>query len=136
MSQIGPLGDALSQMLQNVAMTNQSAATTTITPDAATTSPDGAAAAPEAVPSDAQPAPVGRHHSHGHGHAYGLMFKKIEAAVTSALQAAQSDAAADPNKVIEDAIAQVLKGAPIKVAAPGQAPNNSALQKVEVMICM
>ena len=42
-----------------------------------------------------------------------------EAAVTSALQASKNDAAADPNKVIQDAIAKVLKDGP---GAPTNTP--------------
>lgn len=45
----------------------------------------------------------GGHHHHGGG-----MFKKIEDAVTSALQSAGSSS--DPNKVVQDAIAKVLNG--------------------------
>jgi hypothetical protein len=50
---------------------------------------------------------VGQHH-HRHHHGGGEMFKKIEAAVTSALQSA--DSSADPNKVVEDAIATIFQG--------------------------
>jgi hypothetical protein len=49
----------------------------------------------------------GHHHHHGGGGA----FKQIQDAVTSALQGAQSSGAssADPNQIIEDAIAKVLQ---------------------------
>lgn len=79
----------------------------------ATASP--AAAAPAAVDSatvtdpaadTTQAAQASGHHHHGHG---GGLFKKIESAVTTALQSAQSDPSADPNKVVEDAIAKVFK---------------------------
>jgi hypothetical protein len=45
----------------------------------------------------------------GHHHGHGGLFKKVEAAVTTALEAAKSDPNADPNKVVEDAIAKVFK---------------------------
>ncbi|MCX5660479.1 MAG: hypothetical protein NTW19_12260 [Planctomycetota bacterium] len=54
---------------------------------------------------------AGRAHGH-HGHHGGGLFKKIEAAVTSALQDSSNDPSADPNKVIQDAIAKVLKDGP------------------------
>jgi hypothetical protein len=48
------------------------------------------------------------HHHHGHGGAE--MFQKLQSAVTTALQAAQSDGSSDPNQVVEDAIQKVLAG--------------------------
>jgi hypothetical protein len=75
------------------------------TPTVAPADPTSATSAttPAADPQATQAA-AGQHH-HGHG---GL-FKKIESAVTDALQAAKSDPSADPNKVVEDAIAKVFK---------------------------
>ena len=49
----------------------------------------------------------GAHHHHGHGH--GGSIKQIQDAVNSALRAAQSDGSSDPKKIVEDAIAKVLK---------------------------
>jgi hypothetical protein len=49
----------------------------------------------------------GGHHHHHHGSG---SLKQIQDAVTSALQTAQSTGSAtDPNKIVEDAIAQILK---------------------------
>jgi hypothetical protein len=56
-----------------------------------------------------------RKRSGGHHHGHGGLFKKIESAVTTALDAAKSDPSADPNKVVQDAIAKVFQdngGAP------------------------
>lgn len=51
---------------------------------------------------------AGTHHHHG-GHGGGM--KKLQDAVTSALQSAQqSGSSSDPNQVIEDAITKFLKG--------------------------
>lgn len=48
---------------------------------------------------------------HGHHHHQGGALKEIQDAVTTALQSAQSSGSnADPNKIIESAIAQVLSG--------------------------
>jgi hypothetical protein len=56
----------------------------------------------------------------GHHHGHGQQFSKIEDAVTSALQSAQSDPSADPNKVIEDAIAKVFQGGNNPGDPPGE----------------
>jgi hypothetical protein len=75
------------------------------TPTVAPADPTSATSAttPAADPQATQAAAPQHHHGHGG------MFKKIESAVTDALQAAKSDPSADPNKVVEDAIAKVFK---------------------------
>jgi len=70
----------------------------------------------------------GHHHHHGGGH--GGLFKKVESAVTDALQAAKSDPSADPNKVVQDAIAKVFKDngvTPGAGGAPGQGVGKSGV---------
>jgi hypothetical protein len=57
-----------------------------------------------AAPQQAQQA----HHHHHHGG--GQFFAKIQAAVTTALQSAQSNGASDPNQIVQNAIESVLKG--------------------------
>lgn len=59
--------------------------------------------------------------SPGYGARHALIAK-IEAAVTTALQSSQSNASADPNQVIQNAIAQVLSGN----ASPTQAAASTA----------
>jgi hypothetical protein len=55
---------------------------------------------------------------------HGAMIAKIESAVTQALQASQSNASADPNQVIQNAITQVLNGTNA-TPAPAGADDNS-----------
>ena len=50
------------------------------------------------------PAESGPHQSHGHGQ--NLSFKRLQDAVTAALRSVQPGDTTDPNKVIEDTIAQ------------------------------
>src|SRR6266404_661238 len=57
-------------------------------------------------PTNSGPLPAESNPSHVHGHGQGLSFKKIEDAVTTALQSVQPGDTSDPNKVIEDTIAQ------------------------------
>jgi hypothetical protein len=89
-----------------------------------------AAAASAAVSSTSAPAgDEVQKGSGGHHHGHGGLFKKIESAVTSALEAAKSDPSADPNKVVEDAIAKVFKdngGAPAGGAEGGKGGPQSA----------
>lgn len=72
----------------------------------------------------------GGHHHHHHGNQQ--LFEKIKSAVTSALQSSSSNGASDPNKAVEDAIAQVLKENGVGGAtaggtpAAGSAPGNEA----------
>jgi hypothetical protein len=105
-SSIGGSGQDLYQFLQSVSA-NGTASTSSASATAA--QPTGTDTADATGATGAQP-----HHHHHHGGGGGDLFKKIEDAVTSALQSAQSQgangtASADPNQTIEDAIAQVFK---------------------------
>src|SRR4051812_35054769 len=55
-------------------------------------------------------APQELQHAHRHGGGHGQFFSKLQAAVTSALQSAQSDGTTDPNQAIQSAIESVLTG--------------------------
>jgi hypothetical protein len=82
------IGQSLLQQLQQLSTSSQA--------DTSTTSPSTAGT----------PKAAGHHHHHR-----GNDFQKIQDAVTTALQSAQSSGnSTDPNKVIESAIAQVLGG--------------------------
>jgi hypothetical protein len=123
-SSIGGSGQDLYQFLQSVSASGAaSISSASATAAAQPTGTDGTGAA------GAQP----HHHHHHHGGGGGDLFKKIEDAVTSALQSAQTQgnsAATDPNQTIENAIAQVFKqqqqGTSATGAAPGNADGNSA----------
>jgi hypothetical protein len=70
------------------------------------TDSDGDADGSSSVSTQAQPA-----HHHHHGGGGGQFFSKLQAAVTSALQSAQSDGSStDPNQIVQNAIESVLKG--------------------------
>ncbi len=87
MSSILGAGQGLFHILQNVAGTIESALVPQSQADASGSAP--------AVPSPG----YGPHHA---------LMAKIEAAVTTALQSSQTNASADPNQVIQNAISQVL----------------------------
>ena len=89
---INGLGNGLASFMQAIGPASSTPAK--VSPTSASTTTSGAA-------------PGGRrlHGSH-HG---SKMFSQIENAVTSALQAAQSGGASDPNQVIEDAISKVFR---------------------------
>lgn len=89
-------GQGLAQFLKSLSGTGSTQCASSVPSDITVTQP-----AAQAV--------QGHGHHHGHG-GNGAAFKKIEDAVTSALQSAQSDGSADPNQVIEDAIAKALGG--------------------------
>ena len=79
-----------------------------------------AATSAASIASDlAQAVSSGHHHHHGHGGS-GIL-KQIQDAVTNALQTAQtgSGSTADPNKIVESAIAQVLKAHSSATTATG-----------------
>jgi hypothetical protein len=59
----------------------------------------------QAATQQAQP-----HHHHHRDGGGGQFFSKLQSAVTTALQAAQSDGTTDPNQAIQNAIETVLKG--------------------------
>lgn len=56
-----------------------------------------------------QPAPKTHGHHHGAGGGHSSRIQQLQAAVTSALQSAQSDPSADPNQVVESALASIFK---------------------------
>jgi hypothetical protein len=57
-------------------------------------------------------------HAWGYQHGYGVMFRKLAAAITSALETAQMDPAADPNQLLQDTMAQFI--ADHNIEAPGR----------------
>jgi hypothetical protein len=122
-SSIGGSGQGLYQFLQSVSV-NGAAATSSASATAAQPNGTDATGAAGAQPHH-------HHHHHGGGGGGGDLFKKIEDAVTSALQSAQTQgngAATDPNQTIENAIAQVFKqqqGPSTSGAAPSSADGNS-----------
>jgi hypothetical protein len=108
---------SLAQFFQKLSSSSATSATTAAAPTASATPTVAATNADQTTNDSSAPARGAGAHHHGHG---GL-FKKVQAAVSSALEAAKSDPNADPNKVVEDAIAKVFKdngGAP-GAAAPG-----------------
>ena len=107
-SQISTANQGLYQLLQELRAEQQSQAATASSTTAATAAATDVSQAVQ---------PTQHHHHHGHGKA--AMFKKIEATVTSALQSAQSDPTADPNQVIEQAIAKFFKDNGITPRMPG-----------------
>ena len=100
MSSIGSigLGQGLSQLLQQLSLARP-------TQPANASSAVGAASATNSNPITPQEVQGPPRHHRGNS----ALFSKIDAAVTSALQAAQSNGSADPNKVIQDAIAKVFR---------------------------
>ena len=97
MSSISATGINLASFFQGV--TDQSAT------ESAQTSQTTAAGGTDASTSS-QEVEGGSGHHHHHG---GAMFGKIEQAVTSALQSAQSSGSTeDPNQIVQDAITKVL----------------------------
>jgi hypothetical protein len=93
-SAVNPASQSLYQFLQSISGNAQAQAASAASATASTEAPAG-----QAVQG------AGHHHHHGHGGGAG--FKKIEQAVTDALQSANGSS--DPNKTIEDAIAKVFQ---------------------------
>lgn len=95
MSAISSVGSGLQQFAQGISVN----------------APDGAATAPQAATAGGGDAVQGAHHHHrGGGHGGGAGFAKVQQAVTSALEAAQSNGSStDPNQVIQDAIKQAFQ---------------------------
>src|SRR5260221_7455015 len=98
---------------------SSSTASGSVAAPAATTASASVASVSDTTTSDGN----GVQGASGHHHGHGGLFKKVEAAVNSALEAAKSDPNADPNKVVEDAIAKVFKDS--GVTPPGGAGNAS-----------
>ena len=99
-SGISGAGNGLYQLLQRVGGSQASAPAS---------SADAAGAAGGDANGNANGVARSHRHHHHHGGGGGQFFQKIESAVSSALQSAQSNGSSDPNKVVEDAIASVLK---------------------------
>ncbi len=97
MSAINGSGNGLFQFLQQLSGNTSASSTPTVASAAGVTTPTSGQAVSGAS----------HHHKHGGGG-----FKKIEDAVTSALQSAQSNSSSDPNQIIEDALAKVLSADP------------------------
>jgi hypothetical protein len=101
------VGSSLAQFLQQL-QSNSSSSTSDV---ASTPQADATTAAASTNPSSTAPPQVGGHHHHGHGG--GGLFKKIEAAVTSALQSAQSSGGSSDgsnvDSTIQSAIEKVLQ---------------------------
>jgi hypothetical protein len=67
----------------------------------------------------------GAQHHHRHGGGGGGLMSQVQSAVTSALQSAQaSGSTADPNQVVQSAIAQVLQNGSTTSAAGGTAATS------------
>lgn len=94
MSSVNGIGSDLYQLLQGFSANQQAQ------PPATT------AASAQAGSQQAPQGAHGHHHHHGGG---GQFFQQIQSAVTQALQSAKSDSSADPNQVVQDAIAKVLQ---------------------------
>jgi len=93
---------SLAQFFQKLSSSSSTSATSATAPAAPTVAPANA----DSTTNDSSAPARG---AGGHHHGHGGLFKKVEAAVSSALDAAKSDPNADPNKVVEDAIAKVFK---------------------------
>ncbi|MDB5303245.1 MAG: hypothetical protein JWM97_794 [Phycisphaerales bacterium] len=103
-SSVGGVGQGLYQFIRSISATSPSQ-------PAASTDATGSTSSAQGVQGS------GRHHRGG-----GAQFKQIQDAVTSALQQAQSSGTtADPNKIIESAIAKVLKNAGSATSSTGAA---------------
>jgi len=100
---ISGVGQSLFQYLQGLSGQAQPPATDPTVSTAGAVSGADPTASPDAV--GAGQAQGTHHHHHGHGGG----FAKIQDAVTNALQQAKSDPSADPNKVIEQAIAKAFQ---------------------------
>lgn len=103
------VGHNLSQLLRKLAIQ--------------TTSQNTAASTQSANPTGSSTSTDDTHETHGHhhhGHGGGKqLFKQIESAVTSALQALPSDGTGDPNQAIVKAITEVLKNNGISLPSSG-----------------
>lgn len=100
MSSVGGLGQSIIQYLQNLNSNPLASQTATASDASIVQDADG--------DGDGSTQGVGGGHYHHHGG--GEFFQQIQSAVTSALQSAQSsDLSSDPNQVIQNAIAQVIK---------------------------
>jgi hypothetical protein len=105
MSSISGIGQGINPYLQSLSVTPPASQATTATASTATQgTTDDSGTSSQAVSGGHH------HHHHGGGGGGGSLFSEIQSAVSTALQSAQTNgSASDPNKVVEDAIAQVIK---------------------------
>ncbi|HWC97732.1 MAG TPA: hypothetical protein VG456_13300 [Candidatus Sulfopaludibacter sp.] len=103
-SSVGGNAQSLYQFIQSLSGTTQSQSTGAASgATSSTTSNSATQTIAQAAQSIGQALQGGHHHHHGGA------LKQIQNAVTSALQSAQSSGStSDPNKIVEDAISQVL----------------------------
>lgn len=118
-SGIGGSAQSLYQFIQALSgnsSTSSASSTSSTTGTGATSAAQSIAQAAQSVGQVAQSISQA---FHGHHHHHGAL-KQIQDAVTTALQSAQSSGSnSDPNKVVEDAIAQVLGNNNSAVSAIG-----------------
>lgn len=100
-SSVGGNAQSLYQFIQSLSGTTSSQST------GATSSATPSNSATQTIAQAAQS--IGQALQGGHHHHHGGALKQIQDAVTNALQSAQSSGStSDPNKIVEDAISQVL----------------------------
>ncbi|HZZ43325.1 MAG TPA: hypothetical protein VFE58_10335 [Tepidisphaeraceae bacterium] len=108
---IGGTGSSLYQFLQSISQQQQQQAASSTSSTSSTLATSAASAIGATTGTTSSSAIQGAGGHHGHHGGGGGMFKKLESAVTDALQSAQSDGSTDdPNQTIEDAITKVLNG--------------------------
>jgi hypothetical protein len=131
MSSISGAGSSLYSYLQSLSATQANSPTNpAATANAATAAPATSTITSALAPTASQPAQGAHRHHHHHGGGGGADLDKLQSAVTSALQSAQSsDSSSDPNQVIEDAIARVFQNdnsaAPNSTASPSADSDKS-----------
>ena len=105
-SSVGGNAQSLYQFIQSLSGTTASQSTGATSGTAASpTSNSATQTIAQAAQSIGQALQGGQHHHHHHGGG----LQQIQDAVTNALQSAQSNGStSDPNKIVEDAISQVL----------------------------
>jgi hypothetical protein len=125
-SSVGGNAQSLYQFIQSLSGTTQSPSTgATSGATSSTTSNSATQTIAQAAQSIGQALQGGHHHHHGGA------LKQIQNAVTSALQSAQSNGStSNPNKIVEDAISQVLGNnnaavSPTGTDADGDGPGAS-----------
>lgn len=109
-SRIGGSAQSIYQFIQALSGNSSAASASSTSATSGTGATSTAQSIAQAAQSVGQAAQSIGQALHGHHHRHGAL-KQIQDAVTTALQSAQSSGSnSDPNKVIEDAIAQVLGG--------------------------
>lgn len=121
-SSVGGSAQSLYQFIQSLGAGGTTQANPGAAPDASS-STSSASSAGAGQPQ--QVASAGEHHRHHRGGGGGT-FQKIESAVSSALQSAQTDGNSDPNKVIRDAIAKVFQDQGAGASSAGAAQKSAS----------